>query len=361
MGLRKTVLRLVLLLVGTGPVVAENFLIDTGNVRVVAVPHGGKVPDAEVDNNGVIHLTYLKDTNTYYTRTEDQGKSFSEPLRVNSEDGFASGARFRGPDLAIGKENRIHVIWYNAGYQQKRPKGQWGVMYSRLTKNGSSFESSRNLNHKPSDNFSLAVDRHDRVAVIWMAGGIFVNLSSDGGDHFASPHNLGADPCECCGSRAVYSPNGMLTVLYRNKTNNIRDTYLADLPKGATSFRHTKLSQTPWKINACPMTGSFLSVNGSSLSAAWRTKEQICYSHVDREHPNALSQEKIAVEQGRYPVILEGSNGKKLLAWKNGLNLEWTVFNRKGNPIQSPNSVTCRHPDRPSGVKISDGKFVLFP
>jgi|SRR5438445_13061973 len=75
---------------------------------------------------------------------------------------------YRGPDLAVGKGGLVHVIWYNNGYQRKLPQDQWGVMYSHLNSEGTAFVPSRNLNHKPSDNYSLAADNSGRVAVVWM-------------------------------------------------------------------------------------------------------------------------------------------------------------------------------------------------
>ena len=163
-------------------------------VQVVLVPNEGKVPDAEIDGTGTIHLAYFSDSNVYYIKSSDDGRSFSPPIRVNSEDGFAYGGAYRGPDLALGIGGNIHVIWYNAAYQQNRPTEHWGVMYSRLEKGSSVFEASRNLNRKPSDNFSLAADGTGRVAVIWMAGSIYANLSANEGETFSAPLDLNTDP-----------------------------------------------------------------------------------------------------------------------------------------------------------------------
>ena len=219
-------------------------LDDSQRVRVVRVAGNGFVPDAEVDEVGNVHLAYLAENDVYYAKSTDHGQTFGKPIRVNTEAGFAFGGAFRGPDLAIGKDNTVHVVWYNASYQQKRPQHEWGVNYSRMAK-ADAFEVTRNLNQKPSDNFSIAANANGDVAVVWMAGGVFVNLSQDSGIKFSAPVDLGIDPCECCGSRAKFTADGTLGVLFRDKANNERDTYLAmdKDPEGKKILANAKYSR----------------------------------------------------------------------------------------------------------------------
>jgi hypothetical protein len=334
-------------------------------VRVVSLPDQAMVPDAEVDSDGVIHVAYFADDDIYYTKSSDDGKSFSNPLRVNAEAGFASGGAFRGPDIAVGGDGRVHVVWYNAGYQQKRPKEEWGVMYSRLNAGSLVFEKARNLNGKPSDNFSLAADGSGHVAVVWMAGGIFVNSSKDGGKTFAAPVDLKVDPCECCGSRALYAKDGVLSVLYRDKADNIRDTYLAQIPSEGTAVsRNLKISKTPWLITSCPMTGGFLGRSMGGLIAAWETKGQIYFASLgeDAEGASGRGPDEIhASKKGRYPVSLSAPDGKALVAWKDGELLEWQLFDRENQPVGKKGSANSTSKHRPAGVVTKEGKFLLFP
>lgn len=331
-------------------------------VRVVSLPHQGIAPDSEVDNAGVTHVAYVFNGNVYYTKSEDEGESFSEPVRVNTKLGFAAGGGFRGPDIAVGKDGQIHVVWYNNAYQQSRPKEEWGVMYSRLNAETRRFEKSRNLNQKPSDNFSLAADGSGQVAVIWMAGGVFVNLSKNGGETFESAINLNVDPCECCGSRAIYTKDGSLAVLYRDKTDNIRDVYLARLPSGSRSvISNAKISQTPWPITSCPMTGGFLSQSKTGLTAAWETRNQIYFTSLGNKSGERAPKELFASGKGRYPVSLSTPDGTTLVAWKDGKKLEWQLFNRKSKMLGKGGSINGDTGHRPAGVVTQSGNFLLFP
>ncbi|MCA9211639.1 MAG: hypothetical protein KDB27_01120 [Planctomycetales bacterium] len=328
-------------------------------VRVVTVPNGGIVPDAEVDSRGVIHLTYFANNDVWYTSSSDDGQTFRDPIRVNTEEGFAYGGAFRGPDLAIGKDDRVHIAWYNSAYQQKRPQEEWGVMYSRLLPNKDRFETARNLNHKPSDNFSIAADEKGNVSVIWMAGGVFATCSDDGGDSFSEAKDLQTDPCECCSSRAMFA-NGTLSVLYRDKAGKDRDIYLASLSDNGQRFEHTKVSQTPWYIDSCPMTGSFISPAADGIVAAWETKGEIYYARMEPSGKLTSAGEILASDQGRYPVTLTAADGVTVVAWKNSEKLEWQLFDSQDNPTEQRGSKTGTTVDRPAGVVTSDGSFVLF-
>ncbi len=332
-----------------------------GAVQVIAVPGGGRVPDAEIDATGTIHLVYLAGHNVYYVKSIDGGQTFSKPIRVNTEADFASGGRYRGPDLAIGKNGLIHVLWYNAAYQQKRPKDEWGVMYARLRPGESAFEPSQNLNHQPSDNFSLTADKNGTVAVIWMADGVYVSRSEDEGTSFSPSIKLEADPCECCGSRALYTEEGSLFVLYRDKARNDRDMYLARLPGGQQAFTYTKLSQRPWHIDACPMTGGFLSSDSEGLVAGWETRGQVYFARLDERGRRLLPGEIQVADRGKYPVVLRAPDGTTLVAWKNGSQLEWQRFDVEGTPQGQRGSTPSDSRDRPSGAVTRGGHFLLFP
>src|SRR3954452_1756585 len=64
------------------------------SVSVVRVPHGGIQPQATVDARGTLHLLYFADEpgggNLFYVRSHDYGRTFSAPVRVNSQDGSAT-------------------------------------------------------------------------------------------------------------------------------------------------------------------------------------------------------------------------------------------------------------------------------
>lgn len=328
-------------------------------VRIVETPHQGVVPDAEIDAQGIVHVAYVSGSDAYYAYSSDEGKTFSSPLRINSEPGTVAGAMFRGPDIAAGKNGRIHVIWYVNSYQKKLPPDQWGVFHAHLDLGQNSFSKARNLNHKPSDNYSLAATDSGEVAVVWTAGKIYLNSSLDNGETFSEAETVqGADPCECCATRSFFSPQGTLFIDYREKANNIRDMHLLARPRGQRQFRREKISSTPWPIQACPMTGTFLTGQSKGLLIAWETKGSIYYT---RTGPSGESPKEIhAADRGKYPLALAAPDGTVLVSWKEGSMLCWQLHDRNDRPLGEINTRSSRNADRHAGVVTPAGNFVLF-
>jgi hypothetical protein len=329
-------------------------------VRVVATPDHGEVPDAEVDGNGTIHVAYVKGENAFYSKSDDDGKSFRSALRINADENTVHPPNmFRGPDLAIGKNRRIHVILYGNGYQRKLPQNEWGVFYSQLDPGQSSFTRPINLNHEPSDNFSLAADSKGHVAVIWMAGNLNLTASSDNGGSFAKSEMIEiADPCECCASRAVFA-GGALFIVYREKAMNIRDMTLLSRADGASAFTKQKLSLSPWLINACPMTGTFIAPSGKDLVSAWETKGQVFFGRVLQGSAAQLPKEVLVAKSGKWPIALADANGTVLISWKNGSALHWQLFDPNDRPVGEERSQPSPNTSRHAGVVSSSG-FVLI-
>ena len=103
-----------------------------------------------------------------------------------------------------------------------------GFAYANLEPGDKAFRAVRSLNNKPSEGFSLAADENGNVAATWLSGKLYANISHDGGRTFTANAEINPayDPCDCCTTRAAYSPDGSLAVLYREDTGNQRDMHL---------------------------------------------------------------------------------------------------------------------------------------
>jgi hypothetical protein len=331
------------------------------SVRIVATPGNGQVPDAEIDGDGNIHLAYVAGDNVYYVMSKDSGKTFSNPIRVNTRPDTAHPPHtFRGPDIAIGKAGQVHIIWYTNSYQRKRPKREWGVYYSNLNDAKSAFTTERNLNAKPSDNYSVAADGSGNVAVVWMEGGLYLNLSKNGGKTFSKAYKAKVDPCECCASRAHYSSKGNLHVFYRQKAQNLRDMHLLAVSATGRSSQ-TKVSPQSWKVNACPMTGAYLTQSDSkNMIAAWETNGSINLAKLEPTGRLLKPGKITAAARGRYPVALSRADGAMIIAWKQGQSLKWRIYDAQGKAMGQTESVSTSNPNRFAGVSMKNGDWVLF-
>lgn len=338
-------------------------------VRIAEVPGAGFAPDAVTDETGTIHVVYVDSTDLYYASSADGGRSFSTPVRINSEAGNVMGGRYRGPDLDMGADGSLHVVWYNRGYQLELPKNDWGVIFARIDAVTGKVSGERNLNNKPSDNYSLAAHSSGAITVIWTAAGMFIQSSSDNGVSFSEPEAVlpeTVEPCECCATRALYSPDGTLYVIYRDKRDNMRDMYLLSWPDaaagGSPEFSRLKLSVETWKIDLCPMTGSYLvpSPDGGLL-ATWETRSNNRFATLENSGLRFKAQPKLSTEKGNYPVVLINDGGQILTAWKWRNVLYWKVLDPVDGSELETGSFEARTNDRPGGVVLKDGKFLLLP
>src|SRR5947209_3357136 len=146
---------LLLLCVAAGSAISEPSW--NPDISLVRVPNGGIQPEAVMDRSGTLHLLYYSGDpaggNLYYVKSSDAGRTWSAPLRVNSEAGTAIAAgTIRGGQIAVGRNGHIHVAWNGSSKAEPRgplnpESGKPGapMLYSRLNDARTAFEPERNL------------------------------------------------------------------------------------------------------------------------------------------------------------------------------------------------------------------------
>ena len=334
----------------------------TPTVTLLRTPHDGIQPQTSLGFDGVLHMIYFKGDagagDIEYVSRKSGHADFSTPIRINSEPASAIAVgTVRGPQMALGRNGRVYVVWFGAKPQSVDGTETMPVLFSRLNDSHTAFEPQRNLLHytKATDGgISIAADTRGNVYAVWHAMGaepgedhrrVYLARSTDDGKTFApeapiSSRTLGA--CGCCGMRAFADQRGTLFVLYRAATQKIhRDmTLLVSADRGDT-FREAMLG--PWELNACPMSTAYLSERGKQLLAAWETAGQVYFDSID---PASLKLSSTISAPGnsdkrKHPAVAAGANGQVLLAWTEGTgwskggSLAWQLFDRAGNPVSA--------------------------
>jgi hypothetical protein len=357
-------------------------------VTLLKTPNDGIQPQAVMDSKGALHLIYFKGKSMagdiFYVRSTDGGKSFSPPLRVNSQaDSAIAMGTIRGAQIALGKEGRVHIAWNGSGAAQ--PKGVNGapMLYTRLNDAGDGFELQRSVMTWAGTldgGGALAADDKGNVFVTWHSGpagkdeterAVYLARSTDNGATFEREKKISVRPtgaCACCQVRALVDAKGTLTILYRAAGKNVdRDTTLLVSADGGNTFQSSLVQ--PWKIEACPMSTYALLESGGSVRAAWETEEQIYSAAIDPASAK-FSPPIPAPGQGnnrKHPTLAVNGEGKMLLAWTEGTgwnrggSLVWQLYDAKGQLTnvkgRSPGVLTW---GLLSAITLPDGGFLLL-
>jgi len=353
-----------LAIVGVLFYVAANNAHAGTTVTTVAVPHGGQPATAKTDAQGTIHLLFHSPHGPQYVRSLDKGKTFSKPIRVVDRGSQKPGLEFDVWDMAVGPAGRVHVALGTNAWKLKLPKDEWGFFYARLDPGEPAFTRVRNINHKPSEGFSLAANDTGHVTACWLADKLYANVSRDHGATFSPATEIdpALNPCNCCTTSAVYGADGKLAVLYREETNNDRDMYLVLWDQQKNTSTRTRVSSTPWKIDGCPMTYYSVTRDRDGFVAVWPTKGQVYFARLDGKRAARSPVEiKTPGTTGTRTGILtlSAADGSTLVAWKKETQMGWQLYDHRGRPSGLPGSASSAGKGV-AGVVTKDGQFVLF-
>ncbi|OAI54350.1 hypothetical protein AYO44_03515 [Planctomycetaceae bacterium SCGC AG-212-F19] len=356
---------------------------------IMRTPDRGIQPQAVIDAKGTIHLIYFKgdpgNGDIFYAKQAAGEQRFSAPIRVNSEPGSAiATGTIRGPQLALGKNNRVHVAWNGSGKaSQKSFNKSAPMLYARLNDAGTAFDAQRNLmqdSYNLDGGGAVAADEAGNVYVAWhglrvgaVAGEgnrqVFVTHSTDEGGTFPKESVANAQPtgtCGCCGMKGFVDSKGSLYLLYRSATANVnRDIYLLTSKDQGKSFLGTLMQK--WQINGCPMTSEVFAETTQGMLAAWVTEKQVYFGRVGSPQARPISAPGSANERN-HPALAGNAQGETLLVWTEGTgwqkggSLAWCIFDKDGKPTRQSGRVDGGIPvwGLPTAVAKPDGSFVII-
>ena len=347
-------------------ILAAHAADNADRVSTVRLPGGLKPIKAQAGADGAIHVLAESNAGPQHVMSRDGGVTFTAPLAVVDAAARRPQLEFSVWDLAVGRDGRVHVALGTNAWKLKLPKDESGFFYASLAPGAKAFTPVRNINHIPSEGFSLTAGAGGAVTASFLSGKLFAMTSRDGGATFSKPAEPDPswNPCRCCTTSAAYSADGRLALLYREETNNERDIWLAlwDPARGGKPVR-TRISGTPWKIAACPMTYFSVVPSAKGFVAAWPTKGQIYFARLDKDGAVLPPGEiKTPGTNGMRTGVqaLSAADGATLIAWKNNDTLGWQLYDANGAPQGNPGSAPSAGSGA-AGVVLTNGKFVLFP
>jgi hypothetical protein len=337
---------------------------DDGKVTTIPVPTLGRPIVARTDAEGTIHLLCDAEGSPKYAKSTDGGANFSAAIPVVSGGSQTACLEYSAWDLAVGKGGRVHVAMGTNAWKLKLPEEEWAYFYASLDPGSTAFSPVRNINHKPSEGFSLAADDRGNVTACWLSDKLYANVSHDNGETFAPSIELNKryNPCNCCTTSAAYGEDGRLAVLYREETKNERDMYLVLWDQDRGQMTRKRVNRTLWKLDACPMTYYTIARAPRGFVAAWPTMGQVYFARLDGQgNPLPPAEDKTPGQSGMRTGVLalSVSDVSTLVAWKKDNQIGWQLYDSAGRPSGAPGSAESPG-NGAAGVVGKDGHFILF-
>lgn len=336
-------------------------------ISLLRLPGEGIQPMVQVDSSQTVHLLYFSGDpsggDLFYSRRKLADDVFTDPIRVNSQQGSAIAiGTVRGARMDLDEEGRVHVAWMGSSTAEPRgPDGAIPMLYTRLDTSGGRFQEQRNVITEATGldgGGTVAAGPDGAVYVIWHADPeklgedhrrVWAAKSLDGGETFSRERPLSTKEtgvCGCCGLEAEVSSSGKLQVLYRGaKDVRHRDMFLltgSTRPMNEKGFTARLLEK--WEIGACPMSTSSITSYPEKTLMAWETDGRISWAEMNEREEWSQSAVRHAPGTGenrKHPAIAaSGVNGTTLLAWTEGTGwqkggaLHWQLYEADGTLSQ---------------------------
>jgi hypothetical protein len=154
-------------------------------------------PSLAVDAGGAIYLAWTvgedKAADIHFTKSVDHGRSFGEPRIVFESDGHSDA-----PKIAVDGGGTVHLVYAESA---AGPFERYHVRYTRLNDGERALEEPREISNPQIEQFesasfpALSLDGEDNIYVTWelfpnrksYSRGLGFTYSSDGGRTFTSP------------------------------------------------------------------------------------------------------------------------------------------------------------------------------
>ncbi len=262
-----------------------------------------------------VGLVFGEDRAIFFAGSRDGGRTFSAPVLVPSQGRLALG-RHRGPRVALTGRAVVVTAILAAG----RDDGDLWAW--RSTDDGLTWSAPARLNGAATsarEGLHGMAAAGDTVAVAWLdlrAPGtrIYAAVSPDGGATWSEDRLAYRSPsgsvCQCCHPSVAVSAKGEIAVMFRNAVEGARDLYVTRSPDGGRTFEPAvKLGSGSWKVEACPMDGGGLAIDGrGAVVTVWRRETELFLARPGEP------EERLAT--GHDPVIVVGGDGSWSVAWR---------------------------------------------
>jgi hypothetical protein len=299
----------------------------------------GSAYSATMDRSGKLWVSYVRDQHVYVSQSDDKGKNFSSPVKVNN---IAEDVEHNGenrPKIIVTSEGEVLLSWTLK--TSNRYTGE--IRFSRSNNSGETFSEPKTVNDdelKVGHRFdSMFLTKSGHLYLTWIdkrelhasiqagqnyaGAAIYYAVSDDYGRSFSPNYPVSSNSCECC--RIAMAPSGEdgVAIVWRQiYDEQIRDHAFAVLkPEGKVSLS-ARASFDDWYINACPHHGPAMEIAATEndYHMTWFSNGNI-HQGIYYARYNAFTGVSDAVMQvddkpGAGHPDLKEFDGKLYLVWK---------------------------------------------
>lgn len=249
-----------------------------------ATVHCGEAPSAHVASDGRLWVVFAWQGHAWVTWSDDLGKQYSEPVRVNPEPENIEVSGENRPKILLDEpHNTLYISWT----EKTEGMHTGNIRFTRSTDGGQTFEAVRTINDDgllTSHRFeSMLLAESGDLFITWLdkreleyaaqrgepytGSGVFYTVSNDQGRSFASNRKIADHSCECC--RIAVAPHGSdgVALMWRHVFGDTtRDHAIAVIDSEGVVHEHNRATVDDWQINACPHHGPDMTPASGALS-----------------------------------------------------------------------------------------------
>ncbi|MDE2118294.1 MAG: exo-alpha-sialidase [Betaproteobacteria bacterium] len=334
---------------------------------------------AVFDEKGRLWRVLAQERHVLVSHSDDGGKSYSHPVKVNAEPEDILGDGENRPKIVVRKG----VVYVS--YTQGLAKPMTGyIRFSRSVDGGETFAQPVTVN----DNLEIISHRFETMGVYdrgqvflawldkrdlsaatkkgekYIGLGVYYAVSDDNGANFNSNVKAAEHACECCRMAMAMDTDGTPVIAWRHVFGkNVRDHAMLRLDGKSQPIR---LSHDNWEVDACPHHGPAASIARDGVyHFVWFNnapeRHGLFYAHSSDQGGNFSSPLNFGnfKAQASHPTVL--SLGKRVfIAWKEfdgeatGIYLMHSIDG--GNIWSAPRKIVFTADTSDHPILIGDGE-----
>ena len=278
----------------------QTSLVFEGEVQLFQESANQKYPELVSTDDGTLHLVWFKELgsnkNIMYSKSIDDGMTFSDPIQINQNSNsivaYAQSGpkiKFRGNELlTIYMDHRSGLTNIYMNYSLDN-----GITWSEdlLISDQSYLQAYTDYEVAPDGTIHLIYYSYNAN---YSFNSVRYSMAQSGSFNFSPSIAVGIttdsqEPCDCCQPDLEISDNGDIYLAYRNNINDIRDTYIAIKPNGSNSFNQPiRASFHNDYNNHCPSSGPSIEIENNMIALSYRVSDD-AISYIDYSDITILS------------------------------------------------------------------------